>query len=274
MAEDSCRCAARQRLAPALVGVLVAIAVGFNLIEYGQWAAHARRVQLSRVDRASAVSCAPGTLVQGKLANGLALDNRIRPIFVGNGFGNYADRLQRDDVRYILTYTLPRVGYESGHDGRLITELLDAVSKAPRRREFRGGRNAGARSRHPHRQVPPVREIRDDLIKAHADRRFRSEYDYALFEYYRSAKVIAFLERAGVTIGGRVLDAGCGGGGMPLSLAEHATHVVGIDPIDRFGTRASRSAASDTPRICTSRGPTAWRCPFPPRPSIWCCRMP
>jgi SAM-dependent methyltransferase len=79
-----------------------------------------------------------------------------------------------------------------------------------------------------------VREIRDDLIKAHADRRFRSEYDYALFEYYRSAKVIAFLERAGVPIDGRVLDAGCGGGGMPLSLAEHASRVVGIDPLDRF----------------------------------------
>ena len=62
-----------------------------------------------------------------------------------------------------------------------------------------------------------MREIRDDLIKAHADRRFRSEYDYALFEYYRSAKVIAFLERAGIVIAGRVLDAGCGGGGMPLS---------------------------------------------------------
>jgi 2-polyprenyl-3-methyl-5-hydroxy-6-metoxy-1,4-benzoquinol methylase len=80
-----------------------------------------------------------------------------------------------------------------------------------------------------------VREISDEQIKAHADRRFRSEYDYALFEYYRSAKVIAFLERAGVAIHGRVLDAGCGGGGMPLSLAEHADEVVGIDPIDRFG---------------------------------------
>ena len=80
-----------------------------------------------------------------------------------------------------------------------------------------------------------MRQISEDLIKAHADRRFRSEYDYALFEYYRSAKVIAFLERAGLTLGGRVLDAGCGGGGMPLSLAEHADEVVGIDPIDRFG---------------------------------------
>jgi SAM-dependent methyltransferase len=79
-----------------------------------------------------------------------------------------------------------------------------------------------------------VREISDALIRAHSDRRFRSEYDYALFEYYRSAKVIAFLERAGVAIRGRVLDAGCGGGGMPLSLAEHANQVVGIDPFPRF----------------------------------------
>lgn len=80
-----------------------------------------------------------------------------------------------------------------------------------------------------------MREIRPDLIKAHADTRFRSEYDYALFEYYRSAKVLAFLDRAGVPVEGRVLDAGCGGGGMPLSIAEHAAMVVGIDPIDRFG---------------------------------------
>ena len=80
-----------------------------------------------------------------------------------------------------------------------------------------------------------MRRIDEGAIKAHADLRFRSEYDYALFEYYRSAKVIAFLERAGVTIQGRVLDAGCGGGGMPLSLAEEADLVVGIDPVQRFG---------------------------------------
>jgi len=88
-----------------------------------------------------------------------------------------------------------------------------------------------------------VRAIDERAIKAHADQRFRSEYDYALFEYYRSAKVIAFLERAGVAIRGRVLDAGCGGGGMPLSLAEEAALVVGIDPADRFqdaGVRLGR----------------------------------
>jgi SAM-dependent methyltransferase len=79
-----------------------------------------------------------------------------------------------------------------------------------------------------------VRKIDERAIKAHADLRFRSEYDYALFEYYRSAKVMAFLDRAGVSTKGRILDAGCGGGGMPVSLAEEATFVVGIDPAERF----------------------------------------
>jgi len=85
-----------------------------------------------------------------------------------------------------------------------------------------------------------VRKIDERAIKAHADLRFRSEYDYALFEYYRSAKVIAFLERAGVMLRGRVLDAGCGGGGMPLSLAEETSAVVGIDPAERFQEAAVR----------------------------------
>ncbi len=55
--------------------------------------------------------------------------------------------------------------------------------------------------------------------------------------------MLAFLERSGVTVGGTVLDAGCGGGGMPLSLAEEAQLVVGIDPAERFrdaGVRLGR----------------------------------
>jgi hypothetical protein len=63
--------------------------------------------------------------VHGKLANGMALGNRIRPLFVGNNFGNYADRLQRDDARYILTYDLPRIGYESSDGSGLIQGILD-----------------------------------------------------------------------------------------------------------------------------------------------------
>jgi ubiquinone/menaquinone biosynthesis C-methylase UbiE len=88
-----------------------------------------------------------------------------------------------------------------------------------------------------------VRAVDDLAIRTWSDRRFRSEYDYALFEYYRSAKVIAFLERAGVTLQGRVLDAGCGGGGMPLSLAEEVTWVAGIDLVDRFRDAGTRLAA-------------------------------
>jgi hypothetical protein len=64
----------------------------------------------------------PGTPVHGKLANGLSLENRIRPIFVGRGFGNYLDRLSRDDARYLVTYVAPEVGYE----GPVIKDVLDA----------------------------------------------------------------------------------------------------------------------------------------------------
>jgi SAM-dependent methyltransferase len=102
-----------------------------------------------------------------------------------------------------------------------------------------------------------VRDIDDSAIKTHSERRFRSEYDYALFEYYRSAKVIACLERAGVSIGGRVLDAGCGGGGMPLSLAEHAALVVGIDLADRFrdaGTHLARERAMTNVHFAVADG--------------------
>jgi hypothetical protein len=64
--------------------------------------------------------------VHGKLANGLSLENRIRPVFVGRGFGNYEDRLARDDVRYILTYIAPSLGYESQKNDPVIREVLEA----------------------------------------------------------------------------------------------------------------------------------------------------
>ncbi len=109
--------------APA-VGALLVVAVGWNLLEFGRWAVDRRETNYE-ASLALGRLLPPGTLVQGKLANGLALDNRIRPIFIGNHFGNYDDRLRRDDVRYILTYDLPSVGYESQADSGLIRELLD-----------------------------------------------------------------------------------------------------------------------------------------------------
>lgn len=88
-----------------------------------------------------------------------------------------------------------------------------------------------------------MRQIDEPAIKRHSDLRFRSEYDYALFEYYRSAKVIAYLEQAGVRMAGRVLDAGCGGGGMPVSFAEEAERLTAIDVTPRFRDAGTRLAA-------------------------------
>ena len=106
--------------------VLLALLVcAGQLVQYGQWAAgrtsenYEASVALGRV-------LAPGTLVHGKLANGLALENQIRPVFVGRGFGNYEDRKVRDDVRYILTYIAPSVGYESQAHNPVIQDVLDA----------------------------------------------------------------------------------------------------------------------------------------------------
>ena len=88
-----------------------------------------------------------------------------------------------------------------------------------------------------------MRTVDDAAIRRYASVRFQSEYDYAVFEYWRSAKVLAHLEKAGITRFERVLDTGCGGGGMCVSFAEEARFVVGIEPGDRFrdvGTRLAR----------------------------------
>src|SRR5688500_8906951 len=88
-----------------------------------------------------------------------------------------------------------------------------------------------------------MRIVDDAAIRRHASVRFRSEYDYAVFEYWRSAKVLAYLEKAGITRFDRVLDSGCGGGGMCVSFAEEARFVVGIEPSDRFRDVGTRLAS-------------------------------
>ncbi|PYQ13278.1 MAG: hypothetical protein DMF80_15315 [Acidobacteria bacterium] len=91
-----------------------------------------------------------------------------------------------------------------------------------------------------------MRSIDEAAIASAAAGRFRSEYDYAVFEYLRSAKVIQALERSGARLGGRVLDAGCGGGGTALSLAEESAFAVGLDLEARFRDAGTRLAAERT----------------------------
>ncbi|HXT69772.1 MAG TPA: glycosyltransferase family 39 protein [Vicinamibacterales bacterium] len=111
------------RRVPLAVGVTLAtILVAWDLGQYARWAQSSSDLNY-RASLALGVDLPPGTTVQGKLANGLALENRIRPIFVGRGFGNYEDRFDRNDARYILTYGLPAVGFES--QPGLIQEILD-----------------------------------------------------------------------------------------------------------------------------------------------------
>ena len=88
-----------------------------------------------------------------------------------------------------------------------------------------------------------MRAIDNAAISRAADERFRSEYHYAVFEYLRSAKVIQALERAGARLFGRVLDAGCGGGGTALSLAEECSFAVGLDLHARFRDAGTRLRA-------------------------------
>jgi hypothetical protein len=100
---------------------LVVLVVAGDLAQFAQWAV-TRSYENVEASRLVGEWLPPGTLVHGKLANGLALDNRIRPVFVGRGFGNYDDRFSRDDVRYLLTYVRPYVGYE----GPVIRDVLES----------------------------------------------------------------------------------------------------------------------------------------------------
>jgi hypothetical protein len=101
------------------------VALG-GVLQYGQWAGE-RTYRHVAASRALGALLPAGTLVHGKLANGLALENQIRPVFVGREFGNYADRLGRNDVPFILTYVAPRTGYEG-------PVILDVLGAYPERR--------------------------------------------------------------------------------------------------------------------------------------------
>ncbi|HEX6210154.1 MAG TPA: glycosyltransferase family 39 protein [Methylomirabilota bacterium] len=112
----------RARWSAAAAWLAVAVIAAGDLARFARWAA-GRTYRNYEASLAVGRVLPAGTPVQGKLANGLALDNRIRPLFIGPGFGNFADRHDRPDVQWILTYDRPRLGYE----GAVIREVLEAL---------------------------------------------------------------------------------------------------------------------------------------------------
>ncbi len=115
------RALAGATIAPRGAVALVALAMAGDVAQFTQWSLGRTYKNIDAMRRV-AEALPPDTLVHGKLANGLALESRIRPVFVGRGFGNYADRLSRDDIRYVLTYITPEVAYE----GPVILDVLEA----------------------------------------------------------------------------------------------------------------------------------------------------
>jgi 4-amino-4-deoxy-L-arabinose transferase-like glycosyltransferase len=108
--------------AGAVTAALI-LTVGIDFQLFGRFAA-GRTTHNVNASRMLSGLLPPDTLVHGKLANGLALENRIRPVFVGRGFGNYADRFGRDDVRYILSYTQANGEDAPGYEGDVILDVL------------------------------------------------------------------------------------------------------------------------------------------------------
>jgi len=106
--------------------VMVVLLLGWDVYQFADYAGH-RTYKNYEAMLALGRALPPETLIQGKLANGLDLENRIRPIFIGHEFGNYADRFSRDDVRYILTYIVPELGYEG-------SQIKDVLAASPGRR--------------------------------------------------------------------------------------------------------------------------------------------
>jgi hypothetical protein len=119
---------ARQQWSVAAALVLALLLAAGDLAQFTQWAV-GRTYKNYEAMRLVATWLPPGTVVHGKLANGLALESTIRPIFVGRGFGNYEDRRRRDDARYLLTYVSPSLGYESQAANSVVRDILDAYPR-------------------------------------------------------------------------------------------------------------------------------------------------
>ena len=164
------------------------------------------------------------------------------------GSATTTDRKQRDDVRYILTYVAPQtrlrearsssdvldgLSRTSHHHGRSTSRKPRPATTARRSSTKSGGRPARQARREPgvRRRLTSAPSRRTPTCASAPSTTTRCSSTTAAPRSSRFSSAPASPSR------GRVLDAGCGGGGMPLSLAEEARSVVGIDPVDRFQRR-------------------------------------
>ena len=117
-----------------------------------------------------------------------------------------------------------------------------------------------------------MRIVDDAAIREHGAVRFRSEYHYAMFEYWAIGQgTWLSLPRWHHELG-RVLDDGCGGGGMGVSFAEETAMVTGIDPADRFRDAGARLARERNVYVRFAQG-DGMCLPFETGPSTWCSPM-
>jgi|GEM_PF-661476 len=79
-----------------------------------------------------------------------------------------------------------------------------------------------------------MKDINTELLEKAGDKRFLSDYHYALFEYYRSPKIFQELDREKIDYSGKILDDGCGSGGIAVSFAEECRLVFGLDICSKF----------------------------------------
>ena len=199
-------------------------------------------------------------------------------------FGNYADRKQRDDVRYILTYVAPQIGYE----GSVIRDVLEAYPDRTIIKTFDVAETAGGpRPGGAHRQVrrrragDPAPRVRTHacarLTNAPSRRTPTSASDPSTTTRCSSTTAAPRSSRFSSAPASRVRRQRAR---RRLRRRRHAA-------VARRGSRAggrhrSRRAVSGCRRTArprarpdqpaTSRSPTACICRSATASSIWCCR--
>jgi SAM-dependent methyltransferase len=80
-----------------------------------------------------------------------------------------------------------------------------------------------------------MKKIDKELLTKAGKDRFLSDYHYAVYEYYRSTKIIKEFDIEGIDYAkAMILDDGCGSGGITVSLGEESALAVGIDISPKF----------------------------------------